>query len=180
MLPALTGLEWAIRHNQNRTSTPANSCPASPGKSVRVFRFRIFRSCPALARKIICFRFSEICDLIGSFRSDTRGVRVVTNVERNAVDADVPVDERRRGGRRNRVVLAPQSSGVKLAMMRERIASMTVANEKVHRRARISRKTIAQGRPVCSRLYPRFSRSLRNFLRESPGCMRSPGLPCAL
>ncbi len=30
-----------------------------------------------------------------TFRSDTRGVRVVTNVERNAVDVEVPSDVRR-------------------------------------------------------------------------------------
>jgi len=41
-----------------------------------------------------------------TFRSDTRGVRVVTNVERNAVDVEVPSDVRRWRGRRSRVVLA--------------------------------------------------------------------------
>jgi len=36
----------------------------------------------------------------------TRGVRVVTNVERNAVDVNVPIDVRHICGRRSRVVLA--------------------------------------------------------------------------
>ena len=43
---------------------------------------------------------------VPSFRSDTRGVRVVTNVERNAVDGNVPIDVRHVCGRRSRVVLA--------------------------------------------------------------------------
>jgi len=78
------------------------------------------------------FRFSERRGLIASFRSGTRDVRVVTNVERNAVDADVPVDERVRCGRRSRVVLAPQRLGANLAMML-RITPGTVAIGKVHR-----------------------------------------------
>ena len=40
------------------------------------------------------------------FRSGTRGVRVVTNAERNAVDAEALVDVRQLRGRRNGVVLA--------------------------------------------------------------------------
>jgi hypothetical protein len=32
--------------------------------------------------------------MVRTFRSDTRGVRVVTNVERNAVDVSVQTDER--------------------------------------------------------------------------------------
>ncbi len=36
-----------------------------------------------------------MCDLLRSFRADTRGVRVVTNVVRNAVDVKALPDERR-------------------------------------------------------------------------------------
>jgi hypothetical protein len=36
-----------------------------------------------------------------------RGVRVVTNVRRDAMDADMPTDEGHERGRRRRVVLAP-------------------------------------------------------------------------
>jgi hypothetical protein len=45
------------------------------------------------------------------------------------------------------------------------------------RRARISRKTIAQGRPECIRLYLWFSRSRNLFLRGSPGCSGHPAFP---
>jgi hypothetical protein len=63
------------------------------------------------------FRLFGICDFIPAFRSGKRGVRVVTNVERNAVDAEALIDERRFCGRRNRVVLAPQRMALKLATM---------------------------------------------------------------
>jgi hypothetical protein len=49
----------------------------------------------AIGAKIFRFVFSEIHDLLSPFRSDTRGVRVVTNVERNAVDVVAQTDERR-------------------------------------------------------------------------------------
>ena len=53
------------------------------------------KTCQSGARKI--FRFSEatISCIVTPFRSFTRDVRVVTNVERNAVDVIVPTDERR-------------------------------------------------------------------------------------
>jgi hypothetical protein len=37
----------------------------------------------------------KIRNIMCPFRADMRGVRVVTNVERNAVDARAPIDERR-------------------------------------------------------------------------------------
>jgi hypothetical protein len=72
-------------------------------------------------------------------RHDTRGG--------DAVDADVPVDERRGCGRRNRVVLAPQRLAL-MPTMRKRIAADGGNRQGSPGRSRISRKTIAQGRPV--------------------------------
>jgi hypothetical protein len=46
--------------------------------------------CPAFRAKIFIFVFSEAALYSSTFRTDTRGVRVVTNVERNAVDVEVP------------------------------------------------------------------------------------------
>jgi hypothetical protein len=47
-------------------------------------------------------------------------------------------------------------------------------------RARISRKPSRREKAGCHRLYLWFSRSRKLSLRGSPGCMRPPGLPCAL
>src|SRR5579871_4517210 len=83
--------------------------PNLGGQITSLFPIAISALCPALGAKIFFFRFSEFCALLSPFHSDCRGaLRVVTNAERNAVDADVLSDERHRGGRRNRVVLAPQ------------------------------------------------------------------------
>src|SRR5579871_578658 len=48
------------------------------------------------------------------------------------------------------------------------------------RRSRISRKAIAQGGPVVTACTCGFRARAISILRESPGCMRPPGLPCAL
>jgi hypothetical protein len=50
--------------------------------------------CPDLDAKIIRFRFFGIRDLVIPFRAGTRGVRVVTNVGRNAVDVKMLSDVR--------------------------------------------------------------------------------------
>ena len=76
------------------------------------------------------------------FCSGTRGVRVVTNAGRNAVDVKVPLDVRRVRGRQRCVVLAPQRLGANLAMML-RTTPGTVAIGRVHRGERaISRKPL--------------------------------------
>src|SRR5690349_10827868 len=46
-------------------------------------------------------------------------------------------------------------------------------------RARISRKTIAQGRPECFHLYLWSARSRSYFSAREPRVQRAPGLPCA-
>ena len=60
-------------------------------------------------------------------------IAIVTDAGWNAVDAKMPFDERHARVRRNRVVLAPQSSGVKFSRDSKGRAGMTVANERVHR-----------------------------------------------
>src|SRR5581483_10989083 len=76
-------------------------CRCCPGGQITsLFPIAISALCPVLGAKIFFFRFSEFCALLSPFRSDCRGaLRVVTNAERNAVDANVPVDERHGGGR---------------------------------------------------------------------------------
>ena len=56
--------------------------------------FKLIWAVQTLVQEYFYFFFSEIAASSSAFRSDARGVRVVTNVERNAVDADVPTDER--------------------------------------------------------------------------------------
>jgi hypothetical protein len=51
--------------------------------------------CPDVSRKIFLFRKIRKCDLFTLSRLGKRGVRVVTNARRDAVDAVVSLDERR-------------------------------------------------------------------------------------
>jgi hypothetical protein len=115
---------------------------------------------------------------VPSFRSDTRGVRVVTNVERNAVDAKMLETCSYLRGRRSRVVLAPQGPGVKLSWDFKGRARATVAIGMVHRGERgVSRKP-SRGEGRCDhRLYLWSSRSRKFFLREAPGASGHPVFP---
>jgi hypothetical protein len=123
------------------------------GLARRANHFALSEPCQALARKIFCFRFSELCDWMppvppppgGAYR-DRHG-----RGKRDAVDAAdmqraVRVDEHIRSVRRNRVVPIPRRWDQ--ASRDEREA--TAANKPgTPRRSRISRKTIAQGVPDC-------------------------------
>ena len=86
-------------------------------------------------------------------------------------------DERRGCGRRNRVVLTPQA-GVKSGEASRGDGGKRHGSPG---RARISRKTTAQGRPdasaepVCS-----CAPYTRTLLHTRPRVQRAPGLPCAL
>jgi hypothetical protein len=61
------------------------------GKSLSFFRIPALPCCPALRGKTFLFRFSENNALLSPFRSRHKGrIAVVTNVERNAVDGNVP------------------------------------------------------------------------------------------
>jgi hypothetical protein len=120
-----------------------------PGEQITsLFPIAISALCPALGAKIFFFRFSEFCALLSPFHSDCRGaLRVVTNAERNAVDADLLSDERHRGGRRNRVVLP--KAGAQVPAKLKSFAKGDGGNRQGSPgRSRISRKTTAQGRPV--------------------------------
>jgi hypothetical protein len=66
--------------------------------------------CPtsqALSQKYFTFVFRNFMIIVTPSRLGKRGVRVVTNVGRDAMDVVVSRDERHEHGRRNRVVLAP-------------------------------------------------------------------------
>ena len=95
--------------------------------------------------------------------------------------ADVLTDERRGCGRRNRVVPTPRrwrQVRAKPKGSRRRWWQSSIGSP---RRARISRKTIAQGRPECSPPQPVDFAPLREFFRaRAHGCERAPGLSCAL
>jgi hypothetical protein len=85
-----------------------------------------------------------------SFRSGTRGVRVVTNVGRNAVDVKVLSDVRHRRGRRNRVVPTPRRwRQVSRRLQRPATRRWWQSSIGSPRRARISRKPLRrEGRSV--------------------------------
>jgi hypothetical protein len=109
-----------------------------------------------------------MCGLLRPSRLDTRGVRVVTNVGRGAMDVRVPSDVRHRRGRRSRVVLARPCSA-KFAQSPKGFAPATVANAGSPGRAPISRKPSRREGRCDHRLYLWFSRLRSFFLREAPG-----------
>jgi hypothetical protein len=97
-----------------------------------------------------------------------RGVRVVTNVERNAVDASCVV--RRAARSRTAKSCGPGAPMQALSPSEaESFAKATVANAGSPGRARISCKTTAQGRPVVTACTCGF-RARANFL-----CAGAPG-----
>src|SRR5260370_37072131 len=93
LLPALAGLECAIRPKPNRTSTPENaphSCPASPGKSLTRLSF----ACPALFAKIFWFSEDPNHFYIRRRAVPQEGrLAIVTDAGRDVVDARRPADE---------------------------------------------------------------------------------------
>jgi hypothetical protein len=64
-------------------------------------------------------------------------IAIVTDAGWNAVDVEVPFDERWARVRRNRVVLAPQKSGAQVQAKLTSFARATVANGMVHRGERV-------------------------------------------
>jgi hypothetical protein len=79
--------------------------------------------------------------------------------------------------RRNRVVLAPQVLGAKSAAMLAHHADDGGKRDGSPRRARISRKTTAQGRPVVTACTCGFRARAILLLRGSPGCSGHPAFP---
>ena len=86
-----------------------------------------------------------LCSL--PFRADNRGVRVVTNVERNAVDVEALTGERRLSRTEKSCGPGAPMSGAKFATMLSHRAGDGGKWNGSPRRSRISRKTTAQGRP---------------------------------
>src|ERR1700745_150633 len=71
---------------------------------------------PFCRRLVSCsFWYSEV--IFSSFRADTRGVRVVTNVGRNAVDVEALTDERRLSRTVKSCGPGAPKSGAKSALM---------------------------------------------------------------
>ena len=114
------------------------------------------------------------------FRAGVRGVsRSSRDVVRSAVDAEGPVDERHRGGRRSCVVLSPRrwrQVRAKLKASRGRRWQTSIGSP---RRAPISRKPLRREGRLSPPVPVVFALAQISFARE-PGCMRPPGLPCAL
>jgi hypothetical protein len=104
-------------------------------------------------------------------------IAIVTNVARNAVDVNVPIDERRGRGRRSRVVLAPQGLALKVAMMPAHHADDGGKRNGSPGRARIScNPSRGEGRlsPPVPVVYARFAQI---FCAEAPGACGHPAFP---
>jgi hypothetical protein len=122
-----------------------------------------------------CFflKIGNACDI--QLRREGR-IANVTYARRDAVDATAPTDERH-------LLRTVKSCGPGAPMQApspaeaQGFAKATVTTQGSPGRVRISRKTTAQGRPECLRLYLWFSRSRNLFLREGPGCSGHPAFP---
>jgi hypothetical protein len=113
------------------------------------FRFHAYAVCPALKSKIFFFRFFVNNDLLLPFRDLHKGrIAIVTNVERNAVDAKML--ETCGIATRTAKSCGPGAPMQALSWRRcFRIAPITVANAGSPGRARISRKPLrGEGRSV--------------------------------
>jgi hypothetical protein len=153
------------------------ACRARPtGQISSLIRFSARAVCPARKPKIYIIRFFGNYDLLFPFRSGTRGVRVVTNVERNAMDGLMPKDVRHRRGRRSRVVLARpcrrQIGDDANASRRRRWQTLVHRGEHA-----ISRKPLRTEGRSDHRLCLWFTRSRKFLLRGSPGCSGHPAFP---
>src|SRR5579871_5546234 len=161
---------WVLRRDDVEVEYP-DSCPVPAGA--------LHERCQALRAKI--FRFSEflICRMVRISRLGTRGVRVVTKreaecggregvVRRAALFADGEIVWSRR-----------PDAGVKSRAGSKGLAAGRWWQTSIGspRRARISRKTTAQGRPECLRLCL-WTFALRAILlRGGPGCRGHPAFP---
>src|SRR6185437_15777365 len=99
--------------------------------------------------KIYRYAFGQISAISASSRplGGAYHGRRETSV-RDVMDAEMSKDERHRGGRRSRVVLAPR----RWRQVCDNSSQATVARQPGHRGERgVSRKTIAQGEPRCLR-----------------------------
>jgi hypothetical protein len=97
----------SVQFPSYRVARDASKVPKSPAPKSEVCKpDQSDRYRPDPTRKIIRFFFAAKRGFLFASRLGKRGVRVVTNVGRDAMDASRVDDERHGGGRRNRVVLA--------------------------------------------------------------------------
>jgi len=154
-------------------------CAAASGKSVRLIRSRV----KPPQRKIFCFRFTEIYGSLCASRPRQRGASRSSRTLRVGCGGRQGVQRVSRGrrhpdGRRNRVVPIPRRWDQALCDERE----ATAANKPgTPRRARISRKTIAQGTPDCLGCPVVACVRKSAFLcTQGPRVRPASGVPCAL
>ena len=101
-----------------------------------------------VSKNILLCRLVEAALVIPTVPPSRGALAIVTNVERDAMDAFDATDECIRGGRRSRVVLAPR----RWREVLEKLTLLRDDGDKEPDRRRehgASRKTIAQGRPEC-------------------------------
>jgi len=128
--------------------------------------------------KISRFPFARNCGLLRPSRLEPRGVSRTSRHVRRGCGGRGGIDDERCGrGRRNRMVLAPQVLGAKFVTMRAHCTDDGGKRDGSPRRVRISRKAIAQGRPVVTACTC-GSRARANVLCAcSPGCSGHPAFP---
>jgi len=135
---------------------------------------------PVPLRKIICFVISE--SMVSWSRSATRHEGRTRRHERGAECSGREMCRKTCGAFADGEVVWSwrAHAGAKLSQCSKGFAKATVANAGSPRRARISRKTTAQGRPVITACTCGHRALAQISLRGGSGCMRPPGLPCAL
>jgi hypothetical protein len=126
--------------------------------------------------KIFCFSVAVYC---AASRVEQRDVRVVTNAERNAVDAGVLIDVAAHCERRSRVVLARPCRRL-VSRTLQRLSRSDGSNSRLTGEHNISRKPLRRE----SRCDTACTCGLAPFaqlkLARRPRVQRSPGLPCTL
>ena len=135
-----------------------------------------------ICRRQPLLRFRQIGIIIFDIPPQARGAHRDRHGARggDAVDAKVPTDERRVRGRAKSCGPGAPMQALKLATMPGASWPATVANAGSPARARISRKPLRrEGRcdSACTCSLRAFAQCLR---ARADGCMRAPGLPCAL
>ena len=165
------------RRRQPEGGPPLECRAATARRAARAYRSCAI--CPSRHSVAGCaLANSENRNYFPPYSTPARGAYASSrNVGWTAVDVEALTDERRRRGRRNRVVLAPQ----RLASSWRRcwrIAANEGGNRQGSpRRARISRKPLRREGRCDHRLYLWFSRLRKFLLREAPGCSGHPAFP---
>jgi hypothetical protein len=131
-----------------------------------------------VCEKYSAFPVGQIKSITPAILSHLRGVSIVMNAGRDAMDADVLLDEQR-------VTRTAKSCGPDASTLAFKLAgsipSMTVTTKPDHRGDHvISRNTIARGMPDCSG-EPVVTMLVCFFILHARlRVRRAPGIPCAL